>query len=300
MVIRKFKYKKTLFFVILLFVLLLLVYKMVSTSLQREGMTNVQPSFLFIKRIQTEPHSIFYSLVWYNDAIYCFYRKYFIGREIKVVRMNTNFEIVDGTEELLVGSDPRCFFHNGRLYITDNKNENNKLIDYESKEYIPIQMDGKNLEYISHVGSLYLMYTMMPFVLYKVDVSTGECLPVQVADSDVVNNEYRGGTPGYPTNIPGIYYGFGHRTYKRNAIMTHDPFLWFVDMTGDQPSIRISHIDKPSNAQNICDPTSVIEIDGKAYLITAESEKEWFERQDYMTNVYELINYDAIMNVSVQ
>ena len=313
---RKSKYS---YFILILILLIILIAFIFAKPLQRDGFdegrsdskvmksdsvaTRRNLSLVFVKRIDTEPQSIFYSLTWYNDAIYCFYRKFYIGREIKVVRMNTNFEIMghgDGEEELLVGSDPRCFLHGGRLYITDNKNENNKLIDYESKQYIPLKIDGKNLEYISYEGRLYMIHTMMPFVLYEVDIQTGYIEPVSVEYPGKKNNEYRGGTPGYPTNRPGVYYGFGHRTYKVGGTMTHDPFLWYVDMTGDRPSIRIMDIDKPRNAQPICDPTSVIEIGGKGFLITAESKKEWFSKQDYITNVYEIEGYENMMNVSVK
>jgi hypothetical protein len=55
---------------------------------------------------------------------------------------------------------------------------------------------------------------------------------------------------------------------------------------------RISYydIEQPENSLNICDPTSVIIIDNKKYLITAESRDEWITaEQDYVTNVYEII-----------
>jgi hypothetical protein len=53
---------------------------------------------------------------------------------------------------------------------------------------------------------------------------------------------------------------------------------------------RISHFDieQPYNSKNICDPTSVIEINKKKYLITAETDNSWFCEQDYITNVYEI------------
>ncbi len=53
---------------------------------------------------------------------------------------------------------------------------------------------------------------------------------------------------------------------------------------------RISHydIEQPCNSKNICDPTSIIEINNKKYLITAETDKPWFCEQDYITNVYEM------------
>ena len=54
---------------------------------------------------------------------------------------------------------------------------------------------------------------------------------------------------------------------------------------------RISHFDieQPYNSQNICDPTSIIKINDITYLITAETDKHWFCDQEYITNVYKII-----------
>ena len=102
-------------------------------------------------------------------------------------------------------------------------------------------------------------------------------------------DEYRGGTPGYKLN-DNEYYGFGHRTYYENNIIKHDIFKWIVHFDKDKLP-RISHFDieQPYNSKYICDPTSIIEINNKKYLITAETDKGWFEEQDYVTNVYEII-----------
>ena len=54
-------------------------------------------------------------------------------------------------------------------------------------------------------------------------------------------------------------------------------------------SIEIIEIEQPAGSLNICDPTSVVEINEKKYLITAESRLGWFSKQDYVTNVYEIV-----------
>ena len=56
-----------------------------------------------------------------------------------------------------------------------------------------------------------------------------------------------------------------------------------------KPLIVIENVIQPENGKNICDPTSVIELHDKRYLITAESDKIWFCDQDYVTNVYEIV-----------
>jgi hypothetical protein len=70
----------------------------------------------------------------------------------------------------------------------------------------------------------------------------------------------------------------------------HDIFKWVVYFDNDRlPRISIFDIEQPDNSKNICDPTSIIEINNKKYLVTAESDDAWFTEQDYITNIYEII-----------
>jgi hypothetical protein len=66
-----------------------------------------------------------------------------------------------------------------------------------------------------------------------------------------------------------------------------------IDFNDDIPKIQITDIEQPPNSKNICDPTSVIKINNNWYMITAESDKPWFEEQDYYTNIYE-INFPSM------
>jgi hypothetical protein len=68
--------------------------------------------------------------------------------------------------------------------------------------------------------------------------------------------------------------------------LKHDIFKWVLHFE-DNKLPRISHFDieQPENSKNICDPTSVIEINSKKYLITAETDNPWFCEQ----NLYEII-----------
>jgi hypothetical protein len=106
-------------------------------------------------------------------------------------------------------------------------------------------------------------------------------------DNDNCNYEYRGGTPGYKLNN-NEYYGFGHRTYLQDNIMKHDIFKWIVYFDNKLPRISHFNIEQPYNSKNICDPTSIIEINNTKYLITAETDNIWVCEQDYITNVYEI------------
>ena len=134
------------------------------------------------------------------------------------------------------------------------------------------------------------MYYIKPFQLYIYDIDTNNVINIDVDDDKKdYNYEYRGGTPGYKIN-DNEYYGFGHRTYINKNGVKHDIFKWII-FFDDNKKPRVSHynIDQPDGSKNICDPTSVIEINDKKYLITAESNNTWFSDQDYVTNVYEIL-----------
>ena len=165
------------------------------------------------------------------------------------------------------------------------------LIDYETKQYTKIDVIGKNMSFINHNNVLYFIYYIKPFQLCTFDVVTGAITRVVVDDDRChYNYEYRGGTPGYKLNDD-KYYGFGHRTYVTDNVIKHDIFLWIIYFEKDKlPRISHFNVEQPPNSKNICDPTSVIEINNKLYLITAETDKSWWYEQDYVTNVYQIVS----------
>ena len=247
--------------------------------------------FLFVKRINVTRNSIFYSLIKYKNEIIAFGRDQYNNRTIKKITLDDEFNIIEDNNIKFKGEDPRCFEYNNKLYIQDNYFNDMHLIDYENGNYIKINISGKNISFINHNNILYFIHYIKPFELYTFDIETGNINKVEVDDDkQTYNYEYRGGTPAYKLN-ENEYYGFGHRTYFKNNILTHDIFKWIVYFENNKLP-RISHydIEQPENSLNICDPTSVIIIDNKKYLITAESCKIWFIEQDYVTNVYEIID----------
>lgn len=244
--------------------------------------------FKFHKRLQTTEHSIFYSVIQRKDKILAIGRRHFYNeRWLKMMTLDENFDVLDDTESILIkGEDPRCFYHNNDLYVQDNYWNDMHLINVDDFKSIPIGISGKNISFISRNNKLYFIHYMAPFSLYELEPETGEIFPIQTY-SDFENFEYRGGTPGYHLQDD-IYYGFGHRTYTYEDTILHDIFYWEVDFSYDKPYISIYDIEQPPEALNICDPTSVIEIGDKKYLITAETIWPWFQYQDYITNIYEI------------
>lgn len=162
------------------------------------------------------------------------------------------------------------------------------LFDINDNKYIKINTSGKNISFIPHYDELYFIHYIKPFVLCKFDIETGKITQIDVDDDGLTYNyEYRGGTPGYKLTDDS-YYGFGHRTYF-DTVLKHDIFIWIVSFeTNKLPNIFHLDITQPPNSKNICDPTSVIYLNNKKYLITAETNEPWFSSQDYTNNVYEL------------
>jgi hypothetical protein len=166
------------------------------------------------------------------------------------------------------------------------------VINVDDYTSIPVDIFGKNISFISRGKQLYFIHYMAPFALYEFEPETGEIFPVDVL-SNFENFEYRGGTPGYHLHDD-IYYGFGHRTYVSDNTLFHDVFYWEVDFSNVKPCMKIIDIIQADEFLNICDPTSVIKINNKNYLVTAESIWPWFQPQDYVTNIYEIIPDQSI------
>ena len=250
-------------------------------------------TFVFVKRLNTTKNSIFYSLIKYKDQILGFGRTHYLSREVKQVTLDANLNITEDNNIVFRGQDPRCFIFDDKLYILDNQLNDMHLTEYENRVHIKIDISGKNASFFCHNSKLYLIHYIKPFQLYTIDVTTGKLTRVSVDDDkETYNFEYRGGTPGYRLS-ENEYYGFGHRTYiDKQNILKHDIFKWVVCFSDDGdklPRITFSDVEQPQNSKNICDPTSIFETDNKKYLLTAESEHIWFYEQDYVTNIYEIV-----------
>lgn len=245
--------------------------------------------FKFIKRLQTTESSIFYSIIHRDNKLLAVGRLFYNQRLIKMMTLDKYFNVLDDNIPILIkGEDPRCFYHDSQLYIQDNYWNDMHIMnvddDYKSTA---VNIFGKNISFISRGNRLYFIHYMAPFTLYEFEPETGEIFPVDVY-TNFENFEYRGGTPGYHLRDD-TYYGFGHRTYVSDDSLFHDVFYWEIDFSYDKPYIKIIDVIQPPEFLNICDPTSVIEINDRRYLVTAESKFPWFQTQAYVTNIYEII-----------
>jgi hypothetical protein len=261
-------------------------------------------TFRHVKRITTEPNSIFYTLLKLPDNKFIgFGRKNCPARILKKVILNDKLDIIEDKNETFRGEDPRSFYLNNKMYVIDNYYNDMYLIEHDAtaaQKFTKIRMSGKNLSFIPHDGKLYFMHYIKPFVLYTCNPDTGICEKVAVGNNQTtLDYQYRGGTPGYIVKgTDNKYFGYGHRTYIVSGVLTHDIFKWVVTFPDDAspPTIDYFDVEQPSGSKNICDPTSVVVIcdsdggDEKLYLITAETDEPWFKNQDYITNVYEIVD----------
>lgn len=247
--------------------------------------------FSFVKRICTTKNSIFYSVINYKNKLLSFGRRHYQhGRVIKKIILDNNFNIKEDNNNLYIGEDPRCFIFRDKLYVIDNHFNDVHLIEYETSRYIKINAPGKNFSFVVHKNELYFIHFIKPFMFYKFDIDTGKIEHIEVDDDkNTLNFEFRGGTPGYKLST-NSYYGFGHRTYQQNDIVKHDIFMWTLYfIPNGLPKIELTNVEQPKNSKNICDPTSVVIVNDKKYLITAETDRPWFCEQDYVTNLYEIV-----------
>ena len=197
---------------------------------------------------------------------------------------------IEECADKLIGEDPRVFIFNNELYIQDNTLNDMKLINYENNTYIDIAIDGKNISFFEYNNELYFIHYIKPLHIYKFNINDNKISKIDVDDDkNDYNYEYRGGTPGYKLDN-NTYFGYGHRTYEDDNILKHDIYKWVLYFEDDKPP-RISHFDieQPPESKNICDPTSILSINNTKYLITAETDTPWFRDQEYITNVYEII-----------
>lgn len=268
----------------------------------------------FYKKIDTLPNSIFYSLYKKNDSIIGVARQHYGAQRSLFFELNNDFEIINEFEPEFHGEDPRLFSFapadmatteesEKELYMTDNCMHEMHLYNFATKNAKRLKLWGKNCPFFSFRGQKYALHTFTPFAIHSVDLETGICKEYYRIEPDSGNPDavelqrnsrfYRGGTPAYHLSVnENEFFGFGHTSYYEGSTMKHDPFLWKLhfDENKENISYKIIDIEKPPNAKNICDPTSILFM-GDAqdwYLVTAESDNEWVHDQDYTTNMYKI------------
>lgn len=241
-------------------------------------------------RLETKKDSIFYQLIPTSTGFLAFYRSHFAGHELKSAIYDKVLNFVQNLDFTLEGEDPRAFQHRGDWYITDNFWGRNKISCLEDFSTVydrkaAHHQDGKNPSYISHEGGLYFVKWFYPLELYQFNEDLSD-VHLYFSDSRMVKDgAYRGGTAGFATTEDGVFVGFGHYTLEKPNLR-HYPFIWKLNMRTFELQTRVLKFERMSN---IFDPVTIIFTNGKYFLVTAESEKGWFCKQDYITNIWEIV-----------
>ena len=227
-----------------------------------------------------------------------FYRNQYDQDELGLAYLDKNFVVTKDFGVIYKGEDPRTFEHLSQWYVTDNTLNKNAIIKIDFSNAPPKLTTvygpnlgvkdypkGKNPTYISHKGELYVVEWFYPLTIYKIsnDFSSVEKVYTGTSQKD---DKFRGGTPGYATSKEGEYFGFGHYTDKESGVMRHYPFYWKINMNNF--SLNTVIINDIPNQSNIMDPVTVIKRDNRILLITAESEKIWFEDQQYKAGIWSI------------
>jgi hypothetical protein len=270
--------------------------KMKLPAVPESALDNVR--LRFVSTIPTAKKSIFYSLKPEpNEAtgLYeAYYRTRFDSMSIGKCHIAPRFwRIVFDEGHVASGDDPRFVSHGENSFVQDNTWGNSRLLDVDDhyKAY-RLPSDGKNLTIVPAGNPLYCLEWMKPLrVMMLPDPITkgyDGAWVRKISRSDGVDLSFRGGTPGYETTEKGIFLGMGHKTSEIRGRVVHRSFFWRLDTRRWKLTTHDLDVDGLfTNA--IVDPTSVLQYDGRFYVITAESQNPWFtEMQDYVTNIYEI------------
>lgn len=244
----------------------------------------------FIKELDVDNNTIFYSGYYNetNERIILFGRYKIAPRKLMRVELDTNFSVVQSELTKIKGEDPRQFTFKNSIFVVDNYWDDIHLININEMKYTKVYKKGKNFVWFTNDTELFFLHSIKPISIYKVDLKTGNVSHVKYT-SDVVedkNPQYRGGTPFY-SFFPDKQFAFGHRTYMKSGVLTHDPFL-IIHKDG---KFDVFDIPKPVGALSICDPCSIIRIKNKLFLTTAETDIEWskYPKIRFHNKIYELV-----------
>jgi hypothetical protein len=181
------------------------------------------------------------------------------------------------------GEDPRVFWHNSQvwcLYFRWNPSRQdgthflkNLVTGEDIPVTVPLNHQGKNWTPVSLNGRLLVIHSLVPFLSFFVDTSSGE-VTVNTLPSVLHSGftEWRGGTPGRPDGDHII--GVGHRTINPNR---HQPFWWRIHpISGAAEFIPLDDEELQSDGMFVNDPTSLLDTNR---IVVCSTPHAWTEPQ---------------------
>lgn len=216
---------------------------------------------------------------------------------------NGNSIMKNDDDFLCFGEDPRIVRWNDKVFVHDNTLNKSRLINlYDTSESYTIPLKGKNFIFLSTATELFVVEWLVPLRVYRVEdfastdtKSDTKCTQIDLRlifqGTEKKNQEFRGGTNTIYDSTKGVWRGLGHRTYT-SPKLTHDPFYFEIEKKDDTFSIEIKPINVEHRRNAIVDPTCVYMDDGTVHVMTAESSRPWYiKNQNFESNVYVLKSF---------
>lgn len=196
---------------------------------------------------------------------------------------------------LCFGEDPRVVRWKDKVFIHDNTLNKSRLVNlYDISEVYTIPLKGKNFIFLTNATELFLVEWLVPLRVYRVESlrkSSQIELRLIFQGTEKKNQEFRGGTNTIYDTTKGVWKGLGHRTYA-SPKLTHDPFYFEIAKHDDTFSIEIKPLNVERRRNAIVDPTCMYMEDETLHVISAESSRPWYiKNQSFESNVYILDSF---------
>ena len=232
-------------------------------------------------------------------------KEFKFGRHIPVNdRWQDSKNVVNNTQEIGTGEDPRAFLWGGvpcisTIVYSYEHGYFNRLYHTELSRWFTLippkeVKSGKNWSPFTIGDDLYFIHEFAPFRIFKARplnsqhdnflfFETVAEFPVPPIPSVDGYSSLRGGSNGLL--IKDTIFGFGHTNEhiegKLYENIIHRPFLWKIEMGMGFNTSTYPAITEPfDGSYMIVDPTSLFFENNRLYLVTCETEYPWNVTRD--------------------
>jgi hypothetical protein len=189
---------------------------------------------------------------------------------------------------LVNGEDPRLFRWGQNLFVltwmeTGQGDWYLWLVDVNAKAKVQLKIQpwmfhGKNWAPFVMGDALYILRSLDPLVVLKVDPVSGTCLCVCGCDSRASIGQYRGG--GAAALVDGFVTGFGHRTHGPSL---HTVFRYSIDP--NHWRIETEEVEVcGAQGMGIVDPTS----SWPGFVCICATESFWWQWQPVLHGLFKV------------
>lgn len=250
----------------------------------------------------------FYSFFTFQEKLYSVHRKHRLfsiedwpqkasenfSQIILTEYQNKQIDHIVSEQVICNGNDPRAIASKKNVFILSqgalHSNIIYNLTIFPEMKTIPIQLGngvkiGKNWQPFIKNETLFLIDSIAPFTINKVDINTGIVSLYKEIETDFslkTNHDnytiFRGGTNGVV--IENSIYGWGHATTHPHS---HIPFIWEYAHGTMSSTFTNIYTTFKEQGYSIVDPTSFMEWDHEHFALGLScSQRDWFYSQYFM------------------